>query len=400
MTGPMAPYSAAPRAVRELADDLAVDANARDRAGKPPFEEVSRLREAGLPGFLAPPGPGGRGTDWGTACAAVREIAAADSSVAELLARHYVLSWGPRLFGAQQHAARVESRAARERWLWAGSTEAPGTPAGDGLLLTPVGKRAGRKYVLNGQRALAAGAGVADRLLLSAVHADSGESVIVVVDPAFTTVCPEAPEGRLGQRLTGAATVGCEEVPVAAGQVLGTVLEDEYTVSPYTALAPLALRLVLLHVGLGNAEGALAEARDISRVSPDEDPYLLLAYGELATSAHSASSVVGHATDAMAQGLLAGPGLGPDERAEIAFLVAAAEAVATESALHITTRVLELTAGTPDRSPATDPGFDRFWRNARALTTRGSPAHRLRDIGAHYLNGARADLMWPPAALR
>ncbi|MFC6066085.1 acyl-CoA dehydrogenase family protein [Streptomyces ochraceiscleroticus] len=405
-----------PRAVRELADDLAVDASARDRAGKPPFEEVSRLREAGLPGFLAPPGPEGRGTDWGTACAAVREIAAADSSLAELLARHYVLSWGPRLFGAPEHAARVESRAARERWLWAGSTEAPGTPVGAGLLLTPVGKKAGRKYVLNGQRALAAGGGVADRLLLSAAHADSGESVIVVVDPVFTTVCPEAPEGRLGQRLTGAATVGLEDVPVAAAQVLGTVPGDEYTVSPYTALAPLALRLILLHVGLGNAEGALAEARDISRVAPGvhpftdtgsgeyatapgEDPYLLLAYGELATSAHSASSVVGRATDAMAQGLLAGSGLGPDERAEIAFLVAAAEAVATESALHITTRVLELTAGTQAPSPATDPGFDRFWRNARALTTRSSPAHRLRDIGAHYLNGAR-DLMWPPAAIR
>ncbi|WP_368396579.1 acyl-CoA dehydrogenase family protein [Streptomyces sclerotialus] len=394
-----------PRAVQELADDLAVDASARDRAGKPPFEEVSRLREAGLPGFLTPPGPDGRGTDWHTACAAVREIATADSSLAELLAHHYVLSWGPRLFGAPERAARLELRAVRGQWLWAGRTDAPEGPDGSGLWLAPHG----RKYVLSGYRAVAAGASVADRFLLSATHADTGEPVVVLVDPARTTVAPDAPEERLGQRLTGAATVTCDEVPVTAAQVLGTVPGDEHTVSPYTALAPLALRLILLHVGLGNAEGALAEARDVSRVAPGvhpftdtgsgeyaaapgEDPYLLLAYGELATAAHSASSVVDRATDAMARGLLTGPGLGPDERADIAFLVAAAEAVTTDSALHITTRILELTAGAPGLSPATDPGFDRFWRNARTLTARSSPTHRLRDIGAHYLNGARPSL--------
>ncbi|MGI5472074.1 acyl-CoA dehydrogenase family protein [Streptomyces sp. CA-132043] len=394
-----------PRTVRELADDLAVDASARDRAGKPPYEEVSGLREAGLPAFLAPPGPDGRGTDWRTACAAVREIATADSSLAELLAHHHVTSWGPRLFGTPEHAARLELRAARGRWLWAGRTDAPESPDGSGLWLAP----RGRKYVLNGVRALAAGASTADRFLLSAHRVDTGEPVVVVVDPARTTVTPDAPEERLGQRLTGAATVGCDDVPVTAAQILGTVPGDEHTVLPYTALAPLALRLILLHVGLGNAEGALAEARDVSRVSPGvhpftdtgsgeyaaapgEDPYLLLAYGELATAAHSASSVVDRATDAMAQGLLTGPALGPDERAEIAFLVSAAEAVTAEAALHITTRILELTAGAPGLTPATDPGFDRFWRNARTLTARSSATHRLRDIGAHYLNGARPSL--------
>ncbi|POX41468.1 acyl-CoA dehydrogenase [Streptomyces sp. Ru73] len=394
-----------PRTVRELADDLAVDASARDRAGKPPFDEVSRLREAGLPGFLAPPGPDGRGADWPTACAAVREIAAADSSLAELLAHHYVLSWAPRLFGTPEHAARLEQRAVRGQWLWAGRTDVPQRPDGTGLWLTPHGK----KYLLSGGCTLAAGASTADRFLLSATHADTGEPVVVLVDPARTAVTPDAPEDRLGQRLTGAATVGCDDVPVPAAQVLGTVPGDEHTVPPYTALAPLALRLILLHVGLGNAEGALAEARDVSRVAPGlhpftdtgsgeyatapgEDPYLLLAYGELATAAHSASSVVDRATEALARGLLAGPGLGPDEHADIAFLVAAAEAVTSDAALHITTRILELTAGAPGLSPATDPGFDRFWRNARTLTARSSPKHRLRDIGAHYLNGARPSL--------
>ncbi|MEU5951248.1 acyl-CoA dehydrogenase [Streptomyces sp. NPDC047525] len=393
--------SASPRVVRELADDLAVDADLRDRAGKPPFDEVSRLREAGLPALLTPTGQDGadgRGSDWRTACTAVRDIAAADSSIAELLAHHHALSWSPRLFGTPESAAALELRAVQEQWLWGGDIELPDAQTGTDLALTPVADG----YVLHGRRPLTAGVAVADRLVHTARRTDSGEWVVVHVDPAHPGVSAEPAHDLLGQRLSGAGGVSYDDVPLAAHQVLGTVPVDEHEISPFTALAPLTRRLLLVQVGLGNAEGALAEARDISRAlprpgplsaldtagdcgPPPTDPYLLLAYGELATAAHSAAAVVERATEAMARGLETGPALGADERADIAFLVGAAEAVTTQSALHITTRVLELTADAP--SPTTDPGLDRFWRNARALTAHSSAAHRLRDIGEHYLNG-------------
>ncbi|MGW7069027.1 acyl-CoA dehydrogenase [Streptomyces sp. NPDC054855] len=395
--------SASPRVVRELADDLAVDADLRDRAGKPPLDEVSRLREAGLPALLTPSGqdgPDGRGTDWRTACTAIRDIAAADSSIAELLAHHHALSWSPRLFATPADAAALELRAVREQWLWGGDIELPDAQTGTGLALTP----AADGYVLHGRRPSTAGVAVADRLVHTARRTDSGEWVVVQVDPAHPGVRAEPAHDLLGQRLSGAGGVSYDDVPVAAHQVLGTVPVDEHEIAPFTALAPLARRLLLVQVGLGNAEGALAEARDISRAlprpalmgaldsggdcgPPHADPYLLLAYGELATAAHSAAAVVDRATEALARGLETGPALDADERADIAFLVAAAEAVTTRSALHITTRVLELTPDAP--SPASDPGLDRFWRNARALTAHDSAAHRLRDIGEHYLNSLR-----------
>ncbi|MGB8938627.1 MAG: acyl-CoA dehydrogenase [Streptomyces sp.] len=343
-------------------------------------------------------GSDGRGSDWRTACTAVRDIAAADSSIAELLAHHHALSWSPRLFGTPEAAAALELRAVREQWLWGGDIELPDAQTGSDLALTP----AGDGYVLNGSRPLTAGVAVADRFVHTARRTDSGEWVVVHVDPAHPGVRAEPAHDLLGQRLSGAGGVSYDDVPVAAHQVLGTVPVDEHEISPFTALAPLTRRLLLVQVGLGNAEGALAEARDISRTlprpaltaalvtggdcgPPPTDPYLLLAYGELATAAHSAAAVVDRATDALARGLETGPALGAGERADIAFLVGAAEAVTTQSALHITTRVLELTADVP--SPSADPGLDRFWRNARALTAHTSAAHRLRDIGEHYLNG-------------
>ncbi|MFF3315927.1 acyl-CoA dehydrogenase family protein [Streptomyces sp. NPDC003035] len=403
------------RVTRELADDLAADAPARDRAGKAPFDEVARLREAGLPALLTPPGVSRRGADWKAACAVIREISAADGSIGELLAHHYGLSWTARFFSRGGEApgapAAFEDRTAQERWLLAGGVEPSRTDGGEpGLTLIP----ADGGYVLEGRRSFASGVTVADRLVVGARCTGTGELLVVLVDPAHHAVFTDAGTDRLGQRLAGAGTVTFDQVRVAARDVLGALPRDEHAVAPFTALAPLALRLLLVHVVLGIAEGALAEARDVSRAAQavpppadprtaadteaypmgcGEDPYLPLVYGELATAAHAAAAVVERATDALARGLLAEQALGAEERADIAVLVAAAEAVTGGAAVRITTRILEL-VDTVQAAPSTDggPGFDRFWRNARTLTAQSSPAHRLRDIGDHYLHGTHPRL--------
>ncbi|MER8047735.1 acyl-CoA dehydrogenase [Streptomyces sp. NPDC094032] len=432
-----------PRVTRELADDLAVDALTRDRAGKAPFDEVARLQEAGLPALLTAPGPSGRGADWRTACGVIREIAAADGSIGELLAHHCVLSWTSRFLGPAAGPLDLDTRTAEESWLLAGAVEPPrvdAVPAG--LTLTPAG---GGGYVLDGRRAFASGVTVADRLIVGARCTETGDLLVVLVDPAHPAVFTDAGAERVGQRLAGAGTVTFDQVPVGSEQVLGALPQDEHAVAPYSTLAPLALRLLLVHVGLGIAEGALAEARDISRASqaaappaegargraaftsgfandfglddgfaadlaatgttgrrglvsfsgvgPGDDPYLLLAYGELATAAHAAAAVVERATDALARGLVEERAFGVEDLADVAVLVAAAETVTNRAAVDITTRILELVdPATAARPHATGQGFDRFWRNVRALTAPVSPDHRLRDIGDHYLNGTHARL--------
>ncbi|MEV6327790.1 acyl-CoA dehydrogenase [Streptomyces sp. NPDC051909] len=340
-----------PRVTHEVADDLAADAVARDRAGPAPYDELARLQEAGLPALLTAPGP-----------------------------------------------RSLDFRTAKDRWLLAGAVEPPRPePGRPGLALTPAGCGG---YLLDGRGAFASGVTVADRLVVGARCTETGDLLLVLVDPAHPAVTTEPCAERVGQRLAGAGTVAFARLPVGSGHVLGALPRDEHAVTPYATLAPLALRLLLVHVALGLAEAALAEARDVSRAGkatarPDtdptagDDPYLLRAYGEPATSAHTAAAVVGRATDARARWLLAERVLGVEERSDIAVLVAAAETVAHRAALEITAQVLQLVA------PATTPGLDRFWRNARALTAPVPPDHGLRDIGDHYLNGTHARLTLP-----
>ncbi|MFZ3493000.1 acyl-CoA dehydrogenase [Streptomyces sp. 5.8] len=370
------------RTARDVADDLAADAIFRDRAGRPPTDEVARLREAGLPAALTPPGPG-RGADWRTGCTVIRKLSTADSSVGDVLARHYVHAWSGRFYASHHHATALEEQSVREQWLWTGAirTAAPDEDAG-GPDLTLQPRNTG--YVLNGHRFVDTAVSIADQIVVDAVCGVTGDVLVVRIPPGVPRMTIEPAHDRLGQRVGGAGEVAFDRATVTPGQVLGRRPYDEEPTAPFTALADPALRLALCHVGLGIVEGALTEARDLSRGGhayrlPGADPDLFLTYGELASAAQTATAVVDRATEVMAQALERGAQLDAEEPAGIAALVATAETVTSKAALHVTARVLEL---------ADAPGLDRFWRNARVLTAHHPAAHRLRSIGEHYLNGS------------
>ncbi|CAM5686149.1 Dibenzothiophene desulfurization enzyme C OS=Streptomyces lavendulae subsp. lavendulae OX=58340 GN=soxC1 PE=4 SV=1 [Streptomyces lavendulae subsp. lavendulae] len=370
------------RTVRDVADDLAADAIARDRAGRSPDDEAARLREAGLLAALTPYAPG-RGADWRTGCTVIRKISAADSSVGEVLARHYAHAWSARFYAGHQHATALEEESVREHWLWTGALRAPAPEdesEGADLALRP----RGTGHVLSGRRFVETAVAVADQIVLDATCAVTGDVLVVRIPSGVRGMTVEPAHDRLGQRVVGAGELVLDRVTVAPGQVLGRRPHDEESTPPFTALAEPALRLALCHVGLGIVEGALTEARDLSRGGrayrlPGADPDLFLTYGELASAAQTATAVVDRATEVMAQALDPGAQLDLEEPAGVSALVATAETVTSKAALHVTARVLEL---------ADAPGLDRFWRNARVLTALHPAAHRLRSIGEHYLNGS------------
>jgi alkylation response protein AidB-like acyl-CoA dehydrogenase len=383
------------RVGRETADDLATDAVAREQAGKVPLDEVARLREAGLLTLLVPHESGGGGADWTTAYAVIREIAAADGAIGQLLGCHYFLSWSARLFAEPALAAQVERRSAAEQWCWGGGL------ARQELPLTLSRKAGG--HVLDGRQSYATGVLVADRLAVRAERADTGEPLAVVVDAAHPGVRIDGDADTFGQRLAAGGSVEFDAVPVAAEDVLGSLSADEDMLSPLAALASPVGRLLSVQLLLGMAEGVLAEAREYSRVGhspwhpdrparPPQDPQALTVYGELTVLAHSASALAAQARDAVHGGLARGEDLTYDEYAEISVLVAMAEAAASRAAQESTTRALDI-VGT--RSASSRLGFDRFWRNARTHTLYEPAAHRLRDVGDYFLNGAHPPFVLP-----
>jgi alkylation response protein AidB-like acyl-CoA dehydrogenase len=147
----------------------------------------------------------------------------------------------------------------------------------------------------------------------------------------------------------------------------------------------------------------LAEAREYSRaghspwhpawpVSSPQDPHVLTAYGELTVRTRSASALTDQALEALQSGLAHGKDLTYDEYAEISVLVAMAEAAASAAVQESTARALDVIGA---RSASSRLGFDRFWRNARTHTLYEPVAHRLRDVGDYFLNGAHPPFNLP-----
>lgn len=392
------------RIAREIADDLATDAVDREQAGKAPFDEVARLREAGL---LTLPAPAGHGTggagdaggaDWRTAYAVVRTISAADGAIGYLLGCHYFLSSSARFFAGPALATRVEHESAARQWWWGGGlVSCEPTPR-----LTPTA----RGYVLDGRQSCVTGLGIADRLVVRATRSDSGDPLAVLVDPAHSGVV-YVDDDTFGQRLAAGGSVEFDSVPVAAEDVFGSLSSDEGALPPFAGLAAPTARLVSVQFCLGVAEGLLAEVREYSRVvnsswqpsaqqpwpgSPSRDPYVLSVYGELTVAARSASALADQAVEALVRGFAHGEDLDDDECAEIAVLASVAESAASRAALEITTRALDVIGA---RAAFLRHGFDRFWRNARTHTLRAPVADRLREVGDYFLNGAHPPFTIP-----
>jgi alkylation response protein AidB-like acyl-CoA dehydrogenase len=206
-----------------------------------------------------------------------------------------------------------------------------------------------------------------------------------------------------GQRLAAGGSVEFDAVPVAADDVLGSLSADEDVLSPLAALVAPVGRLLSVQLRLDMAEGVLAEVREYSRsghspwhpawpVGSPQDPHVLTVYGELTLLTRSASALADQALVAVHSGLALGEDLTYDEYAEISVLVAMAEAAASRAAQESTTRALDIIGA---RSASLRLGFDRFWRNARTHTLYEPVAHRLRDIGDYFLNGAHPPFVLP-----
>jgi alkylation response protein AidB-like acyl-CoA dehydrogenase len=373
---------------RGVAARLAPDASARELAGGPPIEQAALFREAGLLPLVASEEIGGHGRPYAVAMSVVRQIARVDSGLARLLAYHYGFSnrQASDLLSAERYRA-FERRAVENRWHVAST----GTPLGEELVMTG---SALRGYRLNGTKRFATGARVADRIIGFATDPESGERLLLEIDPGRPEVRFLDDWDVVGERLSASNGLVIADYALSADGIVGSLGRDDVPRDPHRTLAILSFQLVFVHLLLGTAEGALITARDYTRTKTrpwihaavddaTEDPHILATYGELVGRVQALAALAERAERAAAWALARGTSLTARERAQAATLGAAAKVMATQVSLDVTSRVFE-TAGA--RAAKRDVGLDRFWRNARTETLHSPVAYKLEEVGRFFLN--------------
>ncbi|MFJ2992081.1 acyl-CoA dehydrogenase family protein [Pandoraea sp. NPDC087047] len=368
---------------RVLARQFAETAVARDAAGGTPKAERDALRQSGLLSLSIPADYGGQGARWSETLETVRIFAQTDSSIAHVYGFHHLLLATVQLFSRPAQWEPWVEQTARKHWFW-------------GNALNPLDERTtvrriGDWFEFSGKKSFCSGALDSEMLIASGKEEIGGRMLIAAVPTARAGITINSDWNCFGQRQTDSGSALFERVRVEAAELL----RDPGPLStPRSSLRPLLAQLVFIHMFLGLAEGALADARHYtlhearpwfrspaSRAS--EDSYTLRHYGEFHVALEGARLLAGRATALFDEAWLEGDALSADARGHVALAVATAKVAASRAGLDVASRVFETTGA---RATHGALRLDRYWRNLRVQTLHDPVDYKLQDIGNWVLN--------------
>ncbi|TQL46747.1 alkylation response protein AidB-like acyl-CoA dehydrogenase [Homoserinimonas aerilata] len=371
---------------QSVADELAKDAVARDRANTPPVEQLALLRESGLANLLVPAQAGGHGGHWETAFGVARVLARADASIAQILGYHY-LNQACVVFYGTDPARQAEwlRRSAEGSWVWSDSFN----PVSPDLAFTADGDG----YRLSGVKRFATGASVADVIIAGAVAeggALDGRLVVFAIEGDRPGIEHPGDWDNVGYRASASGSVRYTDVAVSPDDIIG-VDEDE----PFSSVVTPGVQLLFGNIYLGIAEGALAQARELTRARPgswflsgvdrySDDPVTHRLFGELVARTVAVEALADRLNRRYDEAVALGAATTSDDRAALEIAVAQLKVIATEVGLDVSSRVFEATGASSTRAAV---GLDRHWRDIRTHSLHDPVDYKKIEVGAHYLNG-------------
>lgn len=370
----------------KVAASLRKTAVARERAGGVPHAEVAELRESGLLTLLNPKESGGAGASFTDAFRIIRILARADTSVAQLLSYHYLLSHSAFWRAEPEQQRALVRQSVEQKWFWGGASNPRDA--------FPILSIDGDGFRLNGRKTFASNASLADRITVRAAFGSA--PVFVVVDGTQSGISHGNDWDAFGQRLTESGSIEFRDVRVDRDQVLGPFppSPDDPLPPRITLVVPIH-QLLFVNFYLGTAEGALLDANDYVRTQSkpwqtsgvtkaSDDPYILELYGLLNSELRASIALAEVAAAEIEAAVRRGAALKTEERASAAATVYAAKVNSTRVALEVTSRIFELMGA---RSTSSRYGFDRFWRNIRTHSLHDPVAYKAREVGNFALNG-------------
>jgi alkylation response protein AidB-like acyl-CoA dehydrogenase len=358
-----------------------------------PHEEIRLLADAGFGAVRVPHKYGGAGASLPQLVELLTELAAADSNLPQALRGHFAyvedrLNQHATADQSTWFARFVSGEIAGNAW-----TEIGAVAVGD--VNTQVTRR-GEDLVVNGTKYYSTGSIFADWLDVYAEH--DGVPVIAIVRARQEGVTVHDDWDRFGQRLTGSGTAILEDAVVDPDHI--TVFADRFRYQ--TAF----YQLVHLATQAGIVEGAAREVaghdrtrtRVLSHGSAEtwaQDPLVQQTVGVATAQGFAARAVAVRAAESAQAAYLARFADDADaehdanQRAELES--AQGQVVLTDLSLEATSTVLNALSA----SAVSDAKrLDRFWRNARAVSSHNPVIFKQRIIGDWAINGTPLPYVW------
>jgi alkylation response protein AidB-like acyl-CoA dehydrogenase len=376
MTAVLTDPATAARAVAAVVSGDATHAGPTDRAAHTDrarriAEAVTALKGSGLLAATVPARLGGPELPPSQIADALRILATADGSLAQIPQSHFTFS---RWLFAGDHPDLEEYWADRLR---AGTLIANAQAERDPVVL--------QTNTLTGTKVFCTGSPSADVLAVTARHpGEDRQTLAAFLDADTPGIRVHDDWDALGQRFTGSGTVTLQDAAVPDHRV--------HTFDRALALPGYGAFAQLLHtaIDVGIATSALDAAVDLAGNGSAPDDLTAQLAGELTAQCFAAEAVLekaGRALDA----LWAHPDPTDADRADTALQVAAAKATTGAVTVDVASRIFELT-GTRGTSGHGDEGFDRHWRDLRTHTLHERRRDKAAVLGRAALTGEAPQL--------
>lgn len=220
--------------------------------------------------------------------------------------------------------------------------------------------------MLNGCKAFATGAQVADRLVIAerapAPH-EEDRRIVLIVDGDTPGLRHLDDWDGIGMRRSASGGIEFTNVFVPANRLVAFQPADLSLLPPIASLSTLGFQAMFVNIYVGMAKGALEESLRVFRAQ-DREPasWVLQSVGGLASEIAAAAALAQQSNAVLEEAVEKGPALTAEQRGDASQAVIQAKIVADRVVLEVSSRVFEISGA---RGATRSAALDRFRRDAR-----------------------------------
>lgn len=390
---PSAKYEQLAEKFRPLFASIRAGAIARELHREPPLEEIEWLKQSGFTALRVPQSAGGAGATLPELFTLLIELGEADSNLVQSLRGHFgfvenVLSNRDPAFQQQWFTRIARGEIVGPAWSETGE-------ARQSVFSTQI-KRSGDSWRLDGKKFYTTGSLYSDWINIGLIDENhKGVSVTVSRTAPGVTVLDDW--NGFGQTLTASGTAIFENVEIQ---------HTDISEDAHFGYSPAFYQLIHLATlaGIGRAQSgevaALVAARTRTYSNGNaaraaDDAQILQVVGRLRSAAYTSGAIVQHAARALQRAFEAQQ---QDDEQQKTQSVAIAELevsqslnVVTDLLLNASTTLFDALGASATLKPL---ALDRFWRNARTLSSHNPRIYKDRIVGDFAVNGTLPPEQW------
>ena len=380
---------------RPIFEQIAQGTVARELQRSLPYEQINSLKQAGFGALRVPVKLGGDGVSLPQLFQLLTELAKADSNIVQALRGHFAFvedRLNAHKFSSQELWFKRFSQGELVGNAW---TEVGQVKIGD--VITRVTQKNGQS-VVNGQKFYATGTIFADWVDLFAYDETTGQNVIAAISRHASGVEILDDWDGFGQRTTGSGSLYLTNVVVEKDHILPFEQRFKYQTAFYQVFHLATLT--------GIAQSAVAtfihevqkRERIFSHGNADlvrNDSQILQVIGKASAQAYASESITQKTAQALQKAYLS-----HFTESEIKQLQANnhAELESAQGQVVISDLVLALTSNLFNTLGAsastTSKQLDRFWRNARVVSSHNPLIYKEKAIGDWEVNREPLPFVW------